>query len=458
MPRAAHVHPTIWHATIALTSLYHCTRANRQLKMTAMLQSSKHTTAAADAAAVDTTSLQLTSNSKYQMALEHYNKSLRHLAGAVSECTDGTTTYRQKEAVILANILYIGISSILEDTAQVELHHSNLVRLLEHWRFGDESPASRNGITTHSDLISILLVIDGVTNGRDSVVERHQRDWAIRVPIYDYSFTSITQAYTTLLPYYNYGLAPLDCNYYTPNRDALGRELDKQRRLNDFSHRLYELEASLPSITESDAKSLTTLHALVKVLSLQQSLNTAETREEFIQQQRLAHAQLLDLLAELLPAEMEEPHDPSKEPPLVDFSLHPFCIVRIILGLIADGPSRRRGLALLSKWTYRHAGETSSEALALYAVKFTIEATGPARTRRWQQAGIPVQPTFPNAGLAEGVFDGCAGCECIPDVFTCRDHALREVKIQGHGSQRVALVRCGYEHRNNLPSIRIPLG
>lgn len=102
----------------------------------------------------------LARNHQYTTVLVHFNKSLRYHAEAVAQYRDDTP-YMQREMMIVTNIIFIGISSILEDTKQTTNHRVNLIKLLEHWRFGDEDPVSRHSVLTYDDLLSILLVIDG---------------------------------------------------------------------------------------------------------------------------------------------------------------------------------------------------------------------------------------------------------------------------------------------------------
>lgn len=382
------------------------------------------------------------------MALEHFNKSLRHVGQTVSQCAadNSPPTYIQKEMILLANIMYIGISGLLGDEAQLTQHRLNLVKLLNHWRFGDEAPASRKGVTTYSDLISILLLIDGDVAANS--IDRRQRPWALRVPRYE-RFTSTTQAYTALLPILfcslNYNDHHFDPDFNKPGRSAL-----RESQLAEYSRKLIALEGDPRLVTTCDTGPLATIRTISQVLHLQASLALQTSRGGFIKVQNKLY-DIVDQIATTMP---ETSASQQKEPPFINFSLRSFCVIRLILDHLADGRTRRRALGLMRQRTYKHVGESSHELLAKYVAKFELEASGPERTRPWQRAGIPVEPTFPGRDVW---FDGCAGCECIPDVFVCRDHRFRELKVVTEGGRRVVLLRGAYESRHDLPWMRVYL-
>lgn len=432
IPRAAQMYPSIWHAAIALTAIHHYTKTDRgRIRYSAPGQPVPH----------------IARNHQYITALVHFNKSLRYLAEAVAQYRDDTP-YMQKEMIIITNIMYIGISSILEDTKQTTKHRINLIRLLEHWRFGDEDPVSRRGILAHDDLLSILLVIDGNLDPCAELPHRQERPWAIRLPTHA-SFTSTTQAYMGLLYFLYYRLHDKN-EFRGPELDGPGKFAARRHLLALYVAKLDHYERSKKYMTPHDLESLKTIRLVLKVYGMKEELLATETRESFVKEQRRIYPileEIDELLAQTSP--LAKPFSTSTPP--VNFSLRPFCVMDIILAIYMDSYVQRRSLELLEKWPFNNIGETSFLIHSLYSAKFKFEAGGPERTMSYQKSGLPINPTYPFGGLEEGEFDGCSGCECVAEVFVCRDHRLTNYEAQTIGSQQSAIFRCRYESRNNLP-------
>ncbi|CEJ93354.1 hypothetical protein VHEMI08947 [[Torrubiella] hemipterigena] len=156
----------------------------------------------------------------------------------------------QKEMMIITNIMYIDISSILEDTKQTTKHRINLIRLLEHWRFGDEDPVSRRCVLAYDDLLSIVLVIDGNLDPCAELPHRQERPWAFRLPTHA-SFMSTTQACMGLLYILYYRLHDEDRSI-EPGFDGPGRFAARRRQLALYVAKLDHYERSTKYMTTHD--------------------------------------------------------------------------------------------------------------------------------------------------------------------------------------------------------------
>lgn len=186
VPRAALAYPALWHASIALAAIHLSTKqGGTRPRCTA-----------------STSSRPRPRNYHYVVALEHFNKSIRHLAQALqghqgsssSSSSSGSLAYADQEMAIMTNILYIGIAAMLDDTWQLWSHWKNFVLLLESMRFGDGDPAACRGILGYEDLLSIVLSLDGNSPILEDLPYRWRRSWAVKLPQYS-SFASTTQAY-----------------------------------------------------------------------------------------------------------------------------------------------------------------------------------------------------------------------------------------------------------------------
>ncbi|CEJ87055.1 hypothetical protein VHEMI04288 [[Torrubiella] hemipterigena] len=432
VPRAAQMYPSIWHAAIALTAIHHCAKSDQgRIRYSAPGQPVSH----------------LARNNQYTTALVHFNKSLRYLSEAVAQYRDNTP-YMQKEMIIITNMIYIGICSILEDTKQTTQHRINLIRLLEHWRFGEDDPVSRHGVLTYDDLLSILLVIDGNMDASAELPHRQERPWAVQLPTHA-GFTSTTQAYMGLLPFLYHRLYGKE-HFRGPGFDGPGKFATRRRLLASYVAKLDHYERSTKYMTTHDLESLKTIRLILKVYGMKEELLRKETRESFVEEQRRIYpilGEIDELLAQTSP--LAEPFSTTTPP--VNFSLRPFCAIHLLLEVYMDGYVVRRSLELFQKWPFNDVGETSFLIHSLYLAKQKFEVGGPERTMSYQKSGLPINPTYPFGGLEEGEFDGCSGCECIAEVFVCIDHRVREHKVRTIESQQFALFRCVYESRNDLP-------
>lgn len=432
VPTAAQVHPCMWHAAIALSAIHHCATAEK-----ARIRQSS----------VNEPQPQFTHNHHYQQALIHFNKSIRYLVQALSQFKGREMTYMEKEMVILTNIIYIGICGLLEDATQVQQHRINFINMLAQVHFGEEDPESRKGIMQFEDLLSIVLLIDGNIDYSLASGKRSSREWVVQVPEYP-EFTSITQAYTRLLPFMYRSLDPDKGKWtgpYGPERYKARRQLFESymAKLDAF-----ELQYN-PKGTRQD-QALKTIRLITKVLLLKETFAKQTTRSATIE----AHKSFLPVLDEIddILSHSSSSLDPfSEESPPINFSITPGFLIDLILAFNNNGAVRRKAIGLLKKWPFNNGGESSHDIVKFYSTADDYHADAQRRTIAMQRKGNPVRLDFPNGGLTEGVFDACNGCECVPDLYQCTDHLIGEINFKGTGPQRTMTYITHYEARHNMP-------
>lgn len=163
VPRAAQTYPALWHVSIALAAIHQ----SEKLKLRTNTISSANT-----------------QRYYYIVALSHFTQSTTYLKDILPliSCTDtDTESYQRQELVIVANLLYVGICNMLEDSTQAIQHLKNLFSFVEYVRFGQDINARPRGILNHKDLLSTLLFLDSTTESFGEIPTREHRSYAIPV-------------------------------------------------------------------------------------------------------------------------------------------------------------------------------------------------------------------------------------------------------------------------------------
>lgn len=429
VPTAAQTYPSLWHAVIALSAIHHCAKTEKM-----RIQQS----------AIDGPRAQIKQNYHYKQALFHFNKSIRYLIKALLP-VKSEMSHMQKEMVLMTNIVYIGICGMLEDHTQIHSHRVNFVNMLEQLRFGEEDPTSRRGILTYDDLLSIVLAIDGNVDDKGTLRKRWDREWVVQVPNYP-QFTTVTQAYTHLLPFL---YRSLDENKITFGYGVKGPDRFKIRRqlLEEYIAKLEAFEATRALMTDNNA--LKVIHLFTRALLLKETVALQTTRSDFIREQE-GYFPLLEQLDMIL-SQLSPVVAYSDESPPMAFSLTPYGLLDAILESVHNAAARRKGIELLRKWPHNNNGESSHDLVKLYSAVLAHELDAPRRTLEAQRTGVPMKPMFPNGDLPEGVFDGRNSCECIAGLFVCTGHRMADVIMQSKGARRYAGFRTHYEIKYNLP-------
>lgn len=114
MLRAAGAYPVIWHATLALAAI-------ERWKV----------------------SEEAGGSSDYVFALQHYHHAIQRLMPIAAQ---EDYTYQDKETVLAAEILFVGINLLAGYLEEATVHAANSIRLYTHWGFGKPSRRLVDGI------------------------------------------------------------------------------------------------------------------------------------------------------------------------------------------------------------------------------------------------------------------------------------------------------------------------
>lgn len=187
----------------------------------------------------------------------------------------------------MTNILYIGITAMLDDTWQIQAHWKNFVLLLESLRFGDGDPAARrSGILEYEDLLSIVLALDGNCPIWDDLPARWSRSWVVKLPQYS-RFTSTTQAYIGLLAVLHKFLHPAEI--LSSNVKFNATHYDKRISiLNKIEMQQVEFARSpeAAAVKPHDHESLELIRQFVRILKIKERSITRTRRDEVIRDEK----------------------------------------------------------------------------------------------------------------------------------------------------------------------------
>lgn len=414
VPRAAVKYPAMWHASIALAAI-HMSVTNEATKM--------------KGAKINPATMPnpyLARNYQYQLALEHFNKSIRYLSQTLTSRNDNFS-YADKEMAIMTNMLYIGIGSIVDDEEQMHSHQKNMLRLLKTFRFGEDDPASCQGVMAYEGLLSLVLALDGSFTNTEDILFRWQRDWVVKTPMYD-SLTSITQAYIAIMPLIFTALFDEDMAairaYTGPakyvRRRAYVRRL--QRNLRDLQ--MWAADAW----TKDEEESIEIITQHLEVLKIKEATWATTSPDDIIRMER-GYFPVLDRLEIMLsePDVNYRPYVPGQ--PFV-FSFSFGTLLELILSLAHNVEVRHRANDMIRRFPYRESGARSHESYPFYDVCFEHEETGMARTLALQTklaAKAAADPGDPNVNsLLDRVNQCIDDCTCVPGLFFCWLHRMAQ--------------------------------
>ncbi|CEJ81455.1 hypothetical protein VHEMI01577 [[Torrubiella] hemipterigena] len=385
VPTAAQAYPSLWYAAISLTAIHQSVRVRSP------------------------------SNSHYMLALTYFNKSLRCLAQVLAE-RQGNLQYMDKEMVIMTNIIYIGICSMLKDSPQSVLHAQNLANLLEKLRFGEESPSDRRGILRYDDLLSVVLAIDGSTDITEGFQHRWEREWVVALPKYA-AFSSVTEAYIGMLPYMHSGI----------NDQAIAQNNPKalKQQIKTYAAKLDEFQYGRRFNNSNDWKSLQTIRLHLSFLNLRAEKRVEHGTAEYALLERKTNA-LLDEIDQVLSSNIvSSPYMGHEGIPAFSFSPALGCLLETIFDRTFIVSIRRRVISMIKKWPYREGGISSGQSAAMFDAVMQHELRG----------SPPVQD-----------------CTCIPHVYVCRQHTYRWYCIRNTRAGQVLMLKNAFERDHELPS------
>lgn len=433
IPTAAQIYPCIWHATVALTAIYKSIKVDK--KSVRRVLGSTTTPAR---------------NQLYCYALVHFNKSIRSLTSHMSSYASDLTQleYRDKQVLIMTTVLYIGLCGMLSDDGQIRSQCESLTQLLEGMRFGEEDVRTRNGIMSHNDLLSVILTIDSSMYEQMELPPRWGRQWVVTCPQVD-TITSMTDAYLAMLPTQFMSLLKREV-VMAPAYQGAVKNRFRLDMLESFVTKLNAYRYSQKAIPAHELEALRALDLFMELSFIREDIILAKTRDEAI----AANERLLCALDKVdyamgQQSSLDAPF--SSEPPPFAFAPSFGRLLYILLSVSNSPQVRRRGIELMKKWPYSEIGVRSDELVAMIEIWQHHAITGPDRTRPWQQSGLPILSHFQSSDASEPAFDPYSECECIPDVFICRDHKMGSYKKDVYGSTPRYGVMSWYEQRHDLP-------
>lgn len=471
VPRAAVAYPAVWHAGIALAAIHLSVRKSSSVSS----YGEKHHAASTGAGKpmYNNSSSAARNNCQYLLALAHFHKSIQHLSAALRRqrcsCAD-------QEMAILTNVLFIGITGMLEDPHQIRSHYKNLFLLLQSFRFGGDDPSSsqddvygerkrRRGIMDHDELRSLVLLLEASYPYSWDVGDA----WVVQIPSYD-KFTSVTQAYTEFLLILHARLRVRRPRPLVTGQHAPGGPSVLLRDVVAFEAKLADLERSIVAagevLDQSSADAIEYMRQHMKVLGIRQRGSMRTCREHLIQDEQGLMA-VLDYLERQLcspqspfssspaasPSTEGEPPTEGNPPPFV-FSPSFGQLLEMLTYLLGNLTIRRRAVDLMRRYPYKEGGSRSEESLACLDAMISHELSGPELTRASQLAGMPIRPTYHNGGLSDRQFDGTRECECIYGLFICREHKVGDFRLNVTSKTPCHEVANRYEMRCGLSYTR----
>lgn len=492
VPRAAVTYPAVWHAGIALAAIHLSVR-----KSNGTSDGGRPGTGTGTSRGKPLYNSSSPHNRQYLLALAHFHKSIHHLA-AVLQARRGKLSYLDQEMAILTNLLFIGITGMLEDPEQIRSHYDNLFLLLKSFRFGDDDDDANgssggrgrsigkgrsrgrgrgrgSGILDQDELRSVVLSMEGswpyvgvVTAGQDD-------EWVVKIPQYE-AFASVTQAYMEFLIILHGRLRgprprPLPTGHHAAESSALLGEV------RAFEAKLLAFEQSADTLDQSSRDAIEYMRRHMQVTRVRVQAKMRTCREDAIQgEQELAY--VVDYLEQGLskpdslffpssasscssPDSSSSSSSPSPSrsaaatgPPAFVFSPSFGTLIEILFFQVGNLAIKNRVLDLVRKWPYKECGSRSEEGLAYVEAAIAHELSGPARTLPYQLAGMPILPTFANGGLKDRQFDGTRECECLTGLFVCYEHTLGDWRLNASPKRPSHELANKYEVRCGLPYTR----
>lgn len=414
VPKAAQTYPALWHASLALAAIHQ----NEKVKKTGNLISQTQSQSQSPSLEPDV----VKRNYYYIFALTHFSQSITYLRDtirkATSISTDDKLSYQDQEMLIITNLLYIGICNMLGDSTQAILHLKNLFSFIEHVRFGEDANTDPDprGMLNFKDLLSILLFIDSITIDHSEIKRRFARSYAIPVPQYP-SFASMRDVYVSFQLIRSNCLQDAALWKLPPEMTTL--ILAKTN--TSFLQRLSVFENST-TLTHGERQDIEFIRLFMKYAETRSKIEMSKSIAE-----RIGNDSCMDNLLDQIESFLQEQEMLMGTRDLSSIAFCPNLIT--LVGSIASTcrvrPVYEKALGMLKRWPYKQSATDNDKDYILYMVKATFEVSGPTRSLAAQQNGYPVEIRYPESRD----IDPCEGCECVPDLFVCRDHLLGDHRI-----------------------------
>lgn len=399
VPLAAEAYPALWHACLAFTAIHESVKLEQANNLT-----------------VNDVGKGLMANEYYTFALRHFNKSIRYVVNTIHASKN--LRYEDQEMVIMTNIIYIGISNMLEEPKQAVTHTKNLLDLVQQFRFGEDQNFSSTQRLRHTGLLGLILFIDGHADNHAEIVSRYSRSYAVKVPRYE-RFTSVSEAYVELLSIHLEELQEVKLfDLPVPAKKT------RRKQLGDaFVSKLDAFEKTCDP-GNLDPYSIATMRLFAEYKSITIRMISSKSWQQRIRNEEV-FLPFLDKIDAVLEKEasMSSYTRDGTQPMPVSYSLSLNTMLLFILSAARLTTLRQKATRLINKWPCRENGWNSSLWIAFFDTKTIFEAENPQRTLPMQRQGHVARPSYPTSACSI-IFDPYEGCDCIPPDFVCADHRL----------------------------------
>lgn len=375
--------PLIWHASLAFSAMHH------KMKLGA-LPGDRRMTMAED---------------YYTIALRQYNKAIQHLIPLTSK---KHMTYADKETVLLASVLFVGICCLQRNIKHAKLHIENAVELFYQWEFWqyEDSPGA---VVRPRSLLQLVTTfqyqLSDMGGAKSAAVQRQIA--MTQVTISPKPFTTVTEAYFEYL-HLHFGRAMLhpdnDKGLYPMREKSMAYTACWNRWRDKFLALEKSQEGSKEGSPELDMEALHRLRLLVDCEDLCVSVRRNRTPETLIKSIPKM-ALFVDAAEEILERESMAGDIYQGSSPVFSFSLS-ICEVLRMIGLTTNSIHLRRRIVTILKELPRQDGFLDGQLS-----RFLIEA----------------KMAFDKEHANTEVPEDFAQCNCVRGLFVCQTHKLADL-------------------------------
>ncbi|KAJ6783401.1 hypothetical protein PWT90_02211 [Aphanocladium album] len=376
--QATEAYPVIFHSSLAMAAL------NHQLRMSHIAVEAK--------------------KEYFEFALQEYDTAIQEL---VQLAMKTTLTYCDKEAILLANVLFTGIACLQGNLDQALVPVRKTLQLFNEWNFSRETVvaargAPRQGVIDPSWLLHLISYFEFQAHDIDATIaatswKRHAHE--LRAPPSSEGFASVADAYYEYMPlHFGFSVnanAALGPNSTSQQGGASGFENVSSR----WRLRLQQLAEDTEEVSAAQRRALSTLWLLVKCERLCRHVRRSSDPEIW-RTSNVEFREIVDSAEKLLQGEygVGGGEDCDVIAPTFTFSLSAVEALRLVGFVSRNGAIRRRVIELLRTYQRRDGLWDSKLSSSLIEARMmldenTLQDLGEHRT-----------------------------CACEENVFMCKEH------------------------------------
>lgn len=355
-----------------------------------------------------------TSQGYYSFALQECNTAIHEL---VQLTRKPALEYCDKEAILLASVLFTGIGCLQGNFHQALMHVRKSLQLVDQWHFSVDTVAAARGVAPQGIidpcwLLHLVGYFEFQAHDIDTSIpanswKRHAYELRQERPVE--AFSSVAEAYYEYMPLhfgFAIGQVPTDSNQRSQSNASSFESTYSKWRL-----RFQQLAADVDHTNPEERLAVSTLWLLVKCERVCRYVLRSNALDVW-RSSNVEFREIVDTAEKLLQEESAiTAEDPNKITPAFTFSLSAAEALRLVGFVCRNGVIRRRVMALLCKYQRRDgmwSGELSS---SLIEAKMFLEE---------ENVENHTQP------------DAC-GCEL--HVFACKEHRARTLGGEMVGSK-----------------------